>query len=149
MKTYKVKVPVTVSVTWTQELVENKENFYIRMKPHINLSGVKGAASLTRVQTGGASRYVLTKAQNELLKQIKMDNEFKKEVKSAITGKQAQKTEVKVKAPAYTLPKIQTVTTAEDRALGESLRGQEEREVSRSLSTGFSAKELEKFEKGE
>lgn len=148
MKTYKVKVPVTVSVTWTQELVENKENFYIRMKPHINLGGVKGAASLTRVQTGGSSRYVLTKAQNELMKQIKMDNEFKKEIKSAIIGKQTQKAVVKVKAPAQTLPKIQTQLTAEDFATG-SFGRETLREDTRQLSTGFSSRELEKFEKGE
>lgn len=87
IRNYKLKVKVPISVTWSQELVEDDDNFYMRLTPHINRSGKKGSPSITRTQSeSGVSRIVLTSAYNELMKKIKADKELKDKIKQAVRG---------------------------------------------------------------
>lgn len=87
IRNYKLKVKVPISVTWSQELVEDDDNFYMRLTPHINRSGKKGSPSITRTQSeSGVSRIVLTTAYNELMKKIKADKELKDRIKKAVAG---------------------------------------------------------------
>lgn len=87
IRNYELKVKVPISVTWSHELVEDDDNFYMRLTPHLNRSGKKGTPSITRTQgENGASRIVLTTAYNELMKKIKADKELKENIKKAVSG---------------------------------------------------------------
>lgn len=87
IRNYELKVKVPISITWSQELVEDDDNFYMRLTPHLNRSGKKGSPSLTRTQNeSGVSRIVLTSAYNQLMKKIKADKELKDKIKQAVRG---------------------------------------------------------------
>lgn len=90
IRNYEVKVKVPISITWSQELVEDDDNFYMRLTPHLNRSGKKGSPSLTRTQSDtGVSRIVLTTAYNQLMKKIKADKELKDRIKKAVAGRRS------------------------------------------------------------
>lgn len=87
IRNYELKVKVPISITWSQELVEDDDNFYMRLTPHLNRGGKKGSPSLTRTQSDtGISRIVLTTAYNQLMKKIKADKELKDKIKKAVRG---------------------------------------------------------------
>lgn len=151
MKKFNVNVKVPVQVTWTPELVEDKENFYLRLWPHINTSGVKGAPRLQRVTDGNVTRIMMVKHVNynekalyealEKAKKVaKEDPELKKAIIAGAQGKSV------TPKPAPQLSRISSIhVSEEDIALGGGIG--REKEDNRLLTTSFSEKEIEKFTK--
>ena len=158
MKKFSVNVKVPIRVKWTPELVENDENFYMKLTPHVMTGGGDSTPRLTRTQTGGATRYMTTKhflyneavrkAREEALEKAKKltEEEVKTIVVKSAGGKKG--TPVSTQTPyIQTKPSIlDTIQVSqEDIALGGGIG--REKEDNRLLTTGFSEKEIEKFTK--
>jgi wyosine [tRNA(Phe)-imidazoG37] synthetase (radical SAM superfamily) len=153
MKKFNVNVKVPVQVTWTPELVEDKENFYLRLWPHINTSGVKGAPRLQRVTDGNVTRIMMVKHVNynekalyEALEKAKKVAKEDPELKKAIiAGAQGKNVSPK---PAPQLSRLSSIhVSEEDKALGMGVGREDYGQDMRS--TGWSKKQLEEITKEE
>lgn len=157
MKIYKTNVKVPIQVSWEQDLVEDADNFYMRLIPHVN-TGAAGTARLKRVTTAtGEARYKTVKQINyenkveELKKKIVEDQkkDIKKMVVDAVKGKNPT---VAVETPTPSAPsskldieRMLRELSKEDFEQGGYTRG--EGEDKRIITTGFSEKEIEQLTK--
>jgi hypothetical protein len=156
MKKFTVNVKVPIRVKWKPELVENAENFYMKLTPQVMTGGGDSTPRLTRTQTGGATRYMTTKhflynqaieeAKRKAVEEAKKDKDIKNALIKGAGGTKA--TPVSTPTP-YVQPKPSVLDTIqvsqEDIALGGGIG--REKEDNRLLTTGFSEKEIEKFTK--
>lgn len=156
MKKFNVNVKVPIQITWTSELVEDKENFYLRLRPHVNTSGVKGAPRLQRVTDGNVTRIMMVKHVNynekalyealeKAKKLAKEDPDMKKAIIAGAKGKSVNIPTQPASAQQSVLDRIASEISEEDKALGGGIG--REQEDKRLLATGFSEKEIEKFTK--
>lgn len=132
MKKFKVNVKVPVQISWRQELVEDKNNFYLRLIPHVITSGVAGAPRLRRITTStGESRYIplkhynymqsaLETAKKKAVEVAKKDEDLKK---ALIAGAKGGKVSIPVSAPS----RISSTITREDIEAGRRMQAEQER----------------------
>lgn len=118
MKKFKVNVKVPVQISWESELVENDENFYLRLKPHINTSGVSGAPRLVKTYNDNVGRYMMMKHYN--YNQRALEEAKKKAKKESIPEvKQLVKQAAQSKKGTVT---TRVAITKEDIEIGKTLR---------------------------
>lgn len=161
VKLYRSTVKVPISVTWSQELVDDGKGgteFYIRLTPHINRGGKAGVSRLTlyRGAFWRPSDLAYAKANAQALRnsmaQAEKDakDEVKKGLKQAINklnqrvplSQSAQQTPVQIKdthAQALERTRRQHGISLEDQAVGEAERKRQEESGS---SKGQSVQEL-------
>lgn len=130
MKTFKVNAKVPIQVSWEQELVEDKSNFYIRLSPRVNTSGVSGAPRLIRVTTAsGEARYmtlkhfnyqqkVLENAKKKAIEAAKEDESLKKALVAGAKG-------IKGSTPVSSTSRISSTITREDIEAGRGLHAEQ------------------------
>ena len=157
MRRFKVNVKVPIQVTWMPELVEDDSNFYMKLTPRVNTSGVAGAPRLTRITDGNTTRYMtlkhfnynamaLEEAKKKAEKLAKEDPDMKKALVAGAKGKSVNIPTQPTSAQQSVLDRIASEVSEEDKALGGGIG--REQEDKRLLATGFSEKEIEKFTKG-
>lgn len=155
MKKFKVNVKVPIQVTWTPEIVEDDSNFYMKMTPRVNTSGVAGAPRLTRVASGNTTRYMTVKhfnyneraleeAKQKAIKIAKEDPDVKKYLIAGAKGKTISTPTQPVNTRPSVLDTIQV--SEEDKALGSSI-GREN--YSEARSTSWTKKQVKEMEKEE
>lgn len=113
-KIYREVVPVPVRIRWEQELIEDKNNFYMKLSPVI-----LGGAGRNKITKKGGS-YVrmvdVERAAERLQAKIKRDRELKAELKkvavAAMKGKKMPTTPLQTK----------TAISREDIELGREMR---------------------------
>lgn len=153
MRIYRTNVKVPIQLSWEQELVEDDENFYIRLLPRVNTVAA-GAARLKKVQTKGGPRYKTVKQINyeqralkDLEDKIKKGEgpEIKKLVVNAMKGKP---TPTSVATPPKkemsVIERLEREYSAEDAKAGESLR----ENYSEAHSTRWTPEQIEQMTKG-
>ena len=155
MKTFKVNVKVPIQVTWEPELIEDSSNFYMRLIPHVNTSGVAGAPRLRRVSDGNVSRYMTLKHfnynQNALEEIKKKAVQIAKEdpdiKKAAIAGAKGKTVTTPTRPVNTRTSVLDTIDVSEeDKALGAGV-GREQNIETRS--TRWTQKQLEEITKEE
>lgn len=152
-KVYRETVKVPISITWSQELVDDGaggEDFYLRLSPHINLGGKSGVPRLVvsdENRTMGPTIRTLKEYNKAISNNFSMVSKIKKVAKRAEDDskktlidavKKGFNTQQKVAEstkPAnmsslhqerLSSIRLKTATTAEDRRLGEESRKEKE-----------------------
>ena len=149
MKTFLVIVKIPVRVRWTQEIVEDDSNFYVRLTPHVMTGGGDGAPRLTRTMKGNVARYMTTRqyrynqvtledVKKQAVEVAKSDPTLKKAV---VAGARGQNIPIQVQLPSYT-PQVDI--SPEDYAAGNFGRG-EDYEI--PTSTRWTKKQYEEITK--
>ncbi len=152
-KVYRETVKVPISITWSQELVDdgpNGEDFYLRLSPHINLGGKSGVPRLVvsdENRTMGPTIRTLKEYNKAINNNFSMVSKIKKVAKKAeddskkvlleaakkgFNNQQKVATSVKpanmsaLHQEKLRSIRLKTATTAEDRRLGEEARKAQE-----------------------
>ena len=152
-KVYRETVKVPISITWSQELVDDGpggEDFYLRISPHINLGGKSGMPRLVvsdENRTMGPTIRTLKEYNKAINNNFSMVSKIKKVAKKAeddskkiLMGAVKKGFNSQQKVAESTKPanmstlhqeklrsvRLKTATTAEDRRLGEEVRKAQE-----------------------
>ena len=166
-KVYRETVKVPISITWSQELVDdgpNGEDFYLRLSPHINLGGKSGVPRLVisdENRTMGPTIRTLKEYNKAISNNFSMVSKIKKVAKKAeddskkvlleaakkgFNNQQKVATSVKpanmssLHKEKMSQTKYKTYTTAEDKKLGALLR--EDTEDKKAVTLEDLAKKL-------